>query len=232
MSELQTWLQGPAAGPPTFESLALTMLLALVLGQMIAWCYIWTHSGVAYSRNFAQSLVLLCLILAMVMTIVGSNMLVALGLLVAISMIRFRTPVRDTRDMTFVFLALGTGMAIGTGFLGLAVLCTVAICVVAAYLTLSNFGGRSSRGGLLQMQGSKHVLESAALSEALKRYCRRVRLVSMSPIPLAGDAPVFDSAYEIELRDDGRGASLLGDLLSIEGLSEVSLVSREEREEM
>lgn len=231
MMDLQSWLQGGQTGSPTLESLALTMLLALVLGQLIAWCYVWTHSGVAYSRNFAQSLILLCLILAMVMTIVGSNALVALGLLVAISMIRFRTPVRDTRDMTFVFLSLGTGMAIGTGFLGLAVLCTVTICIVAAYLTMSDFGARQARGGLLQFQGPRAAIESAAVSDAIRRHCRRFRLLSITPLTSGGDDPVFDSAFEVELRSEQRSAALLHELLGVSGLGGVSLVSHSEREE-
>ena len=160
MIELERWLEGaPTQAVVTLESILLAMLLALIVGQLIAWCYIWTHNGAAYSRNFAQSLILLCLILAMVMTVVGSNALIAFGLLVAISMIRFRTPVRDTRDMTFVFLSLAGGLAIGTGFLGLAVLCTVAICTVAGYLHLTDFGARSSRGCVLQFQGPRAAIE-------------------------------------------------------------------------
>ena len=58
------------------------MVVALVVGQLIAWCYVWTHSGVSYSRNFTQALILLCLIIAMVMSVVGTNLVVAFGLLV------------------------------------------------------------------------------------------------------------------------------------------------------
>jgi hypothetical protein len=232
MNELQDWLRSSQSGPPTLESLALTMLLALVLGQLIAWCYVWTHSGVAYSRNFAQSLILLCLILAMVMTIVASNALVALGLLVAISMVRFRTPVRDTRDMTFVFLALGTGMAVGTGFLGLAIVCTVIICAIAAYLTFSQFGGRGARGGLLQFQGTRGVVESALVLDVIRRHCRRVRLLSMSPLLDGGEEALFDSAFEVELRNEQRSATLLQELLAVQGLRGVNLVAHSEREEL
>ena len=232
MIELERWLEGAPTQAVTLESILLAMLLALIVGQLIAWCYIWTHNGAAYSRNFAQSLILLCLILAMVMTVVGSNALIAFGLLVAISMIRFRTPVRDTRDMTFVFLSLAAGLAIGTGFLGLAVLCTVAICTVAGYLHLTDFGARSSRGCVLQFQGPRAAIEGEAVRTALLRHCRRWRLLSIMPLTPAGkDRVVFDSAYEVELRDEHRSAALLSELLKVDDLGGITFVSHQEREE-
>ena len=106
----QLWeiLDGAQATRGNFApvNILLSVLLAFVLGQVIAWVYFFTHTGLSYSRNFVQSLVLVTVVVALVMTIIGNNVTRAFGLMGAMSIIRFRNVIKDTRDMLFIFCGL------------------------------------------------------------------------------------------------------------------------------
>src|SRR6476469_6210987 len=92
-----------AGGP---EGALLVLLLAFCIGHIIAWVYMWTHSGMSYSQMFTSSLLVMPVLVALVMVLLSSNILFALGLLAVFSMIRFRNVLKDTRDTTFVFWAI------------------------------------------------------------------------------------------------------------------------------
>jgi hypothetical protein len=94
----------------SLQSVILSLLLAFVLGQLLAWTYYFTHSGLSYSQAFVQSLILITVIVSMVMSTIAGSFVVAVGLMGALSIIRFRNIIRDTRDIAFIFSALVIGM--------------------------------------------------------------------------------------------------------------------------
>jgi len=92
-------------GPFTPEAVLLSLLLAFVLGQVLAWVYYFTHSGLSYSRSFVQSLIVITVVVAMVMAVIGTSFITAVGLMGALAIIRFRNIIKDTRDIAFIFCA-------------------------------------------------------------------------------------------------------------------------------
>ena len=103
------------ATPLAVETVVLGLLAAFVLSQVVAWVYLWTRRGVSHSTSFTQSIVILSVIVALVMLVIGSNLARAFGLFGALALIRFRTPVKDSRDTVFLFLSVAVGIATGTG---------------------------------------------------------------------------------------------------------------------
>ena len=93
-------------GAFTIQSVLLSLILAFVLGQVLAWVYYATHSGLSYSRSFVQSLILITVVIAMVMSVIGNNIITAVGLMGALAIVRFRNIIKDTRDIAFIFIAL------------------------------------------------------------------------------------------------------------------------------
>ena len=150
MESLEHLLERTAA-PPTgdaVETVLLCLLLAFVLGQVIAWAYSATHVGLSYSRTFTQSLVLLTMIVSLVMLVIGNNIVTAFGLLGALAIIRFRNVLKDTRDTAFIFLGLVVGMAIGAQKFLTAIVGTVSILSAALYLYYTAFGTQGRYDGL------------------------------------------------------------------------------------
>jgi len=100
----------------TAQDLILTLVLSFVLAVIIAYTYRGTYHGASYSQSFVQTLVLVSMVVAIIMLIVGSNIARAFTLVGALSIIRFRNAVKETRDVGFIFFAMAIGMACGTRF--------------------------------------------------------------------------------------------------------------------
>ena len=132
----------PASGTD-LGAVILCVLMAFILGQAIAWTYAYTHSGLSYTRSFTQSLVVLTLIVALVMMVIGNNIVTAFGLIGALAIIRFRNVLKDTRDTVFVFLVLVIGMAVGSGKFMTAVVGTSAAILLLVYMHKTEFGALS-----------------------------------------------------------------------------------------
>lgn len=106
----------------------------MALHLLVAWLYIWTHRGVSYSAAMSQSIVVLSLIVALLMLVVGNSVARAFGLFGALSLIRFRTPVKDSRDTVYLFFSVAVGIAAGTQNLGAALVGTLVVGVILVYM--------------------------------------------------------------------------------------------------
>ena len=107
--------------------MVLTIVLSFVLTMMIAFVYRATHRGTSYSQSFVQTLIILSMVVGVVMLIIGSNIARAFTLVGALSIVRFRNAVKETRDVGFIFFAMAIGMACGTRFYLLAIVSTLVI---------------------------------------------------------------------------------------------------------
>ena len=117
---------------PTYNALglnALRILLSFALGLFIVLIYQWTHSKVP-QRSFANTLIILCMLISVVMVVIGDSIARAFSLVGALSIIRFRTAIQDPRDIGFVFYALAVGMAVGAGNPAVAILATFLIGII------------------------------------------------------------------------------------------------------
>ncbi len=221
-----------AVGPSgeTFETLILSLLLSFVLGQVIAWGYTATHSGLSYSRAYTQSLVLLSMVVALVMRVIGDNIVTAFGLLGALAIIRFRNVLKDTRDTVFVFLTLVVGMAVGSEKYLTAVVGTIVVVMVATYLHYTAFGSLGRFDGhlsfLLSRTGDGEGPDVLAL---LSRYCRNSKEVS---IRHSRDDGPTEYVFQIRLADRHNSDELVRALREAPGIAEVSLVLHDELTEV
>ena len=104
---------------PSFAVAIYSLLLAVVLSTILALTYRFTFHGENFPNNFFQAIVLSSTVSAMVMMAVGDNLAVGFGVLGAVSIIRFRTLMRNPRNIIFIFASLGVGIA--TGVFGYAI---------------------------------------------------------------------------------------------------------------
>src|SRR5688572_32834212 len=118
---------GIQAGP---ETALLIILVAFCIGHIIAWTYMWTHTGLSYSQMFTSSLLVQPVIVAIVMLLMAGNILIALGVLSIFAMIRFRNVLKDTRDTTYILWSIVQGVAVGSQKFGIAIIAAVCISLV------------------------------------------------------------------------------------------------------
>lgn len=213
----------PDMGP---RAMLLSMLLAFVLGQLIAWVYKRTHSGLSYSRSFTESLVLITMVVSLVMFVIGDSIVTAFGLIGALAIIRFRNVLKDTRDTVFVFFSLVLGMALGSQRHGPAILGTVILLGATAYLHWVRFGTSGEFDGHLSFRMDEGGVEAESHS-ILDRFCRRFRSLSVRR-----GSGITEYVFVVSLRDTKRGAELLQSLDGLDRVSESALVLQDELSEV
>jgi uncharacterized membrane protein YhiD involved in acid resistance len=209
----------------TAQSVVLSLLLAFVLGQVLAWVYYATHSGLSYSRSFVQSLIMITVVVAMVMTVIGNNIITAVGLMGALAVIRFRNIIKDTRDIAFIFCSLVVGMATGSRRYATAIVGTVVLCLIAVYLYLTAFGARHPHNGFLRFSFRGHIEPDHPILNILKRFCGSFTLISVQESGF-GDAAEY--AYQLMIRNAAKNEQMISELEKIEGVESISLTMQEQ----
>jgi uncharacterized membrane protein YhiD involved in acid resistance len=213
---------------PSLEAFLQSLLLAFVLGQFVAWAYIWTHSGLSYSRSFTQMLVVFPVVIALVMVVIANNLITAFGMIGALALIRFRNVLKDTRDTVFIFISLVVGMACGLQRYATAII--GALFAVALLLSISwtDFGSRGRYDGYLRFSMPSDPETEKRLQRILTHFCRRIHRVSIRQ--MANQA--VDFTYQVRLRDRETNNLLIAELEQIEGIGNVSLIFQEEMSEV
>lgn len=130
---------------PSFEIALFSLLLSFVLSTVIALVYRLTYEGPTFPRHFFQAIVLSSTVSSMVIMAVGNNLAAGFGIIGAIAIIRFRTLVRDPRNIIFIFASLSVGIATGVYGYAIAISGTLIFCVVAVLLYYSSFGKNSDK---------------------------------------------------------------------------------------
>jgi len=228
MNQIWEILEGTplSGGVFTPENVLLSLLLAFVLGQVIAWVYYFTHSGLSYSRSFVQSLVLVTVVVGMVMAVIGDNIIRAFGLMGALAIIRFRNVVKDTRDIVFIFCALVVGMAAGSQRYAIAVVGTIILSLIALYLYLTGFGTHQPHNGFLRFSFPGHIGPKHPVPGILKRFCGSFTLISAQDSGFGSSEVEY--AYQLMVRNAKKNEQMLAELEKIKGVGNVSLTMQEQ----
>ena len=226
MDGLLGLLQSSPLTGPTHPLVSLG--LAFVLGQVAAWIYVYTHTGLSYSRAFVQSIVILTVVLSLGMMVIGGNIAIAFGLIGALAVIRFRNVLKDTRDTSFIFFTLVTGLATGTGRYSLAIIGSVAFVAVVLYLHWTRFGSRDTSDGFVRLSFQPSTSTTDAVQQTFAQYCRSTTLVSER----LSDTGPGEASYRLILRNPRRSTEFFEVLRGLTGVSDVSFVLHEEQSEL
>jgi hypothetical protein len=227
---LDPFLHGDYGLQPTnLPAVVLGLLLAFAAGHVIAWVYMYTHSGLSYSRSFVNSLIVMPTIVTLVMNIMSNNLVTAFGLMAVFAIVRFRNILRDTLDTTYILTVLIIGMACGTQKFTTAVLGCLACSFAMLYLWATLFGSRHRYDIIVNLHWSRPVNDLRELELVLGRHSRRQHCASQrSHEGYEGT----DISYRLLLRDSKRAEDLLTELRATEGVSRVTSIIAEEESEV
>lgn len=161
--------QDPAALVDNLFNLGVGLVLATVLILALVQTYRATHKGAIYSSSFLQALFILGACTTVIMLVIGNEIARAFSLVGALSIVRFRTAIKDPRDVGFVFASLALGMACGTGFYYQAILFTVFLCGLLLVLARMNVGRAETNQAIVRVtadsrNGAQHEVEAALKS--------------------------------------------------------------------
>jgi hypothetical protein len=200
------------------------LVAALALGWIVAWIYSRTTRGEESATSLPTTLVLLCVMIAMVTQVIGDNVARAFSLVGALSIVRFRTVVRDTRDTAFVIFAVVVGMATGSQHPWVAVL-GIVVAGSASFLLAWNEekpAAVAAAGMVLRLRVSLGTELDVLLKEVLAGGT--FRLLSLGT---AKQGTSLDAAYEVHLGKDLSPEELVKRLHRMDGIHDVRLTVRD-----
>lgn len=194
---------------------ALSLAIAIILAFFIYFVYKKTYTGVMYSKNFNVTLVLICLITTIVMMIIGSNLALSLGMVGALSIIRFRTAVKDTKDSAFIFWAIAVGISCGAEVFLVGIIGSLVIAIV---LIILKNGAADDSTYLLIIHGSKE-LQPDKVMEIVKnnttKYYLKMKNITSSTV---------DITYEIKFKKNTE-SKIVDEINELSGCNSVNIVT-------
>ena len=205
------------------QEIIINLILSFILGLIISVVYKFTHKGLSYSQSFMITNVFVAVIVCMVIMIIGNSLARAFALVGALSIIRFRTVVKDTKDTAYIFWSLAAGMASGTGSYFLAISGTIIITSIALILDKTNFGSIIKSEFILQFRTiSNDVGISKLFNQTISKYSKSSTLLSSES---SEDGKSIKLNFDIVLKEEKNQTELVSELSKIKGLKEIVIIA-------
>lgn len=218
-----------ASAPVSIPETLLSLTLAFVAGHIIAWVYMWTHSGLSYSRTFVASLLLIPIIVALVMMVLSNNLVTAFGLMAVFAIVRFRNILRDTLDTTYILAVIVIGMGCGTQKFSTAALGCLVTAFVALYIWFTALGSRHRYDMVLNLQWNRPADSLWDLQRVLWRHCRKIHITSERT---QEGIEAIDLSYRLLLRNPEQGHALMDELRTVDGVARLTGMRTQDEDEV
>jgi len=204
------------------SEILINLIIAFFLGFVISLVYKKTHKGLSYSQSFVLTNIFVCVIVSMVIMVIGNNLARAFALVGALSIIRFRTVVKDTKDTAFIFWSLAAGMASGTGSYFLAISGTGVISMIALVLYYTNYGSIFKSEFIIQFRSRNSAKNKKNYNKIFSEYCKSSTLLNAES---SGDGQSLKLSFDIVLKENKTYDEFIQKLSKVSGLSEVVAVA-------
>ena len=206
----------------TILDVVLVLTLSFLTSAFIGWIYQLTHRGTSYTQSFVFTLVMNGMIVALVMLIVGSNIARAFSLVGALSIIRFRNAVKETRDVGFIFFTMAIGMAIGTRFYLLGIIATVVISLVIVLMTRLNWFAREMSNQILSVQVPNDIPYDNIFDRAFLKYTNVSELISVGSVQ---NGTLTELVYSIGMKKSTQTEDFLSEVKKLNDNNKITLIA-------
>ncbi len=196
------------------SDIIIAMIASLIMGLYIFYVYKITYRGVLYSSSFGLTLIGLCLITTMLIMTIVSNVVLSLGMVGALSIVRFRTAIKEALDIVFLFWAIATGIVLAAGLIPLAV---IGGAIIGLVLLLFNHHKQTDAPYLLVLHLTNEY-DDNLIKDIIKSQCKKVRLKTKSFHK--GQTEII---YELRLLKENEG-SFINELEKMPSIMDASLV--------
>ena len=197
------------------QTVLLVLLVAFLVSLIIYLTYKNTYTGVLYNPRFNVSLIMITMITTMVMVVIGSNISVSLGMVGALSIIRFRTAVKDPRDTAFIFWCVVSGLACGTQNYTIVIVGSVFICLIL--FLFKKFITKNNKYVLI-IKGKSFDLKEVekTLDRKLKDYICKGKYISVNGM---------ETIYDVKIKDSKISDDIIVSLSKVSGVNTINIVS-------
>ena len=200
-------------GTITVDKILLSLVVAFVIGVFIVFIYKKTYSGVVYSKSFSLCIILLGMVTAMVIRTISSNLALSLGMVGALSIVRFRTAIKEPTDTVFMFWSITAGIMAGAGLYIVAIIASLGIGILYFLGYMLGFKVKHQYLFIVKydVKVDKLILEQL---NKLPKTKLKSKTISKNIVELT---------FELELKDNE--VSVLDDFKNIDGVTSVSVIS-------
>ncbi len=212
----------PNLGAYSVTDVMLVLALSFLLAAAIGWMYKLTHRGASYTQGFVQTLVLIGMVVALVMLIIGSNVARAFTLVGALSIVRFRNAVKDTRDVGFIFFTLAVCMAVGTGYYLLAVLAAAFISLAVILMARFDWYAHPVLNQVLRIQAPNDAAFETLFDDAFLRYTSSSELVGVQSVQ---GGVLTELTFTVALKRGAKMHEFLAAIRALNGNNRVTLLT-------
>lgn len=209
---------------PQLISIVYSIALSFILSVFIALIYRHTFQGLSFSRNFLQTLILASVVSCIALQAIGDNLARGLGMMGALSMIRFRASLREPKDLIFVFASLSIGVAAGVHSYSLATAGALGFGIVAFVLYKAPFSSDTFYDALLRFNIENRADVSAATEKILGEYCKTFALVTLRE-SAQGDR--LDYAYQVKMNTGKNHGDFVNAIRHLPGARGVQMLMQE-----
>jgi len=199
----------------SFMDVFIALIVAFFVGLFIYYIYKKTFQGIMYSRSFNISLVMLCILTTFVILAVTSNVILSLGMVGALSIVRFRTAIKDPMDLVFLFWAIGAGIVCGAGLIPLALMGSVVIGIVLLLFVKQ----RVVESPYILVFNCEKGKPEEDIQVTIQHFFPKFKIKSKT----VNGKQLVEVVYEIRLKNND--TKFIEDLNQIPGVENVSLVS-------
>jgi uncharacterized membrane protein YhiD involved in acid resistance len=203
-----------AASDLTLGRIIFTLLITLLIGLYIFYIYKKTFKGVMYNKSFNISLVIISLVSSLIIMTISSDLALSLGMVGALSIVRFRTAIKNPMDIVYMFWAIAVGITAGANFYITAVAGSLFIGIVLLLLSNSRRGFNAPYLLIIHFNPSSSEQIDELIKKYLPKYNLKSKIVSKAGIELT---------LEIKLKDNN--TDFVNEFLNIKGVKNASLVS-------
>jgi uncharacterized membrane protein YhiD involved in acid resistance len=205
---------------PTFSEILLNVMVSLTCSFVVSLIYRFTYRGPGYSESFVNSIVFLSVITTLVIMVIGNNLARAFGLVGALSIIRFRTAIKDTMDIVYIFLALAIGMAAGVGYHKLAIAGAGIVGLVLVLFSKSKLSFFLSDQYMLQCIYTNGEPNVNPITELLSSFCSSFEVISIRSDEIDS---AFEYSYYIRVKKNKDINHLLHELKKVKGVRNMNI---------
>ena len=197
------------------QTVLLVLLVAFLVSLIIYLTYKNTYTGFLYNPRFNVSLIMITMITTMVMVVIGSNISVSLGMVGALSIIRFRTAVKDPRDTAFIFWCVVSGLACGTQNYTIVIVGSIFICLIL--FLFKKFITKNNKYVLI-IKGKSFDLKEVekTLDKKLKDYICKGKYISVNGM---------ETIYDVKIKDSKISDDIIVSLSKVSGVNTINIVS-------
>lgn len=197
------------------------LLLSFLLSMIIGFIYRYTHKGASYSQSYVHTLVIIGTVVALIMLIIGSNIAKAFALVGALSIVRFRNAMKETRDVAFIFMIMTIGMSVGTRFYFMGIVATIVLSGIVLFLYKFNIFAKDIQEKVLRIRISSESDYESLFYNLFNDKLQEYRLISLETVK---SGTLYEVVYSVVLKKETSVQKLLEEIRKLNDNQKVTLV--------